>query len=96
MRNIYNILLFLMAVAIWTFLVLARFAKYDVNYVYGGLALLISLFGSCLILGIWFFNKHKIKQSALSTTLFLSTSSPVSIYLLAWIYSEFVGQYFQH
>ena len=75
------------SVVIWLFIVGAKYAVYDTNYLFLGCGFLLSLLTTLAIVSFWIFKRDKAKESALALTLFLVTTSPLSLYL----FLEFTG-----
>lgn len=78
--KLYDFLLIIPSILIWVLMCLGKFAPYDDNIILLGLALLISFVVSVSIVFIWFFKRQITKESTFITILFLTTSSPFSIY----------------
>ncbi len=95
LQKIYSAFLFASAAIVWTLLILARFAEYDMNYGFAIFALLASVFVTFTIPLVWWLERGIVKNSVFSTIAFLVMSSPISICLFVIIFTEFVGQYFK-
>ncbi|MCU1289549.1 MAG: hypothetical protein JWN60_1778 [Acidobacteria bacterium] len=90
---IYKGLLIIGAVIIWSMMLMAKLAEYDVNYFFFGCASLASISTIFFIIAIGFTKNLIIKSSLYSTILFLITSSPVSLILFVWLYEDFIGRF---
>lgn len=90
---IYKGLLIIAAIVIWSLLIMAKLAEYDMNYGFFIFALIASIIMSIFIIGVGFARKQIIKSSMYSTILFLITSSPISLFVFVWLYQDYIGQY---
>lgn len=76
-----DFLLIILSLLSWLFIVGAKYADYDNNYVFLSGSFLISLMGTLFIILAWILKKDFVKESTLTAILFLVTTSPLSIFL---------------
>lgn len=93
---VYKSILLIAIFLIWFFMSLSRFAKYDDNYALGLLALLISLAASAAIALFGLLNWKIVKSNANLTIFFISTSSPLSLFLFLYSFEEVFGRFYYH
>jgi hypothetical protein len=93
---IYRIILFVSIFIVWLSTVMSKFAKYDENYALLGFAVLISIITTALIFGFYYFKKEIVKSSFNLTVSFVSTSSPISLFLFFYSYEDIFGGFFNH
>ena len=86
-NKLYDFSLIIPSILIWSLMIGVKYADYDTNVVFFGLAALLSLASTLAIVVISISKWQIIKDSALVTIIFLVTSSPLSIYL----FIEFIG-----
>ena len=95
MNKIYNSSLIGAGLFIWTLIIKAKHAQYDLNFGHAIHAFLLSLGAGIIILFLWIKIRQLIKDNLLITLIFLLTSSPVSLFLFIEMYGRFIGQYFK-
>lgn len=91
----YRICVLLIIVMIWYLIYLAKISDYSINYGYEFKALVLSSIFSIFLIIIYFYNKKNYNKNFLYNTLFLITSSPVSLLCFIKIYVEFFGPFFK-
>ncbi|RLD43127.1 MAG: hypothetical protein DRI86_10545 [Bacteroidetes bacterium] len=95
LNRIYQIGLIGFFIFEWYLMYQAKQAEYDVNYGFAIYAFLLSLIVLAILLVAWFFKRDVIKSNMLITVVYLTTSSPLSIFLFIEFYGRFIGQYFK-
>jgi len=87
-KKLYDFGIFSAGVLIWSLIVAAKYADYDLNIVFFFIAAILSIKFSLFLILTAIFNRRQIFfKFGLSAILFLITSSPVSIYLI----TDFIG-----
>jgi hypothetical protein len=85
--KLIEFLFVILSLVIWFSIVGAKYAPYDTNYFLLSCGFLLSFLTTFTIISFWIFKRDTIKGSALAFTLFLVTTSPLSLYL----FLEFTG-----
>jgi hypothetical protein len=80
---------------IWALMTAAKFAPYDVNYVFAGMAFLMSAALTLLVFLVFVYRRGLIRETTYMTPLFLITASPIAVFSFLEFYTRFVGQYFR-
>ena len=91
----YNFLVLFGTLLVWLFMGLSSRAAYDTNYFCFGAAVFVSFVVTFFIVFASIYQKSATKQAKLSTVLFLTTASPVAIFLFLELYTELIGQFFK-
>lgn len=89
----YRICVLLIIMVIWYLIYLAKISDYSINYGYEFKALLLSSVFSIFLLVMFFHKKTFYKKNIFYNTLFLITSSPVSLLCFIRIYVEIFGPF---
>lgn len=87
-NSTYKIVLSIAFVVIWLLMIDAKFEEYDRNYGAAIYAFLLSCLTIVGIIILWFTAKSFIKTNKWITIAFLITASPLSIFLVVWIYQD--------
>jgi hypothetical protein len=81
---------------IWSLVLAARFAPPDLNFTLAIAAYVVSALAMFSLYVIKYINENTIKLSLDLTMLFSITSSPLSLWLLGYLYEQNIGPFFKY
>lgn len=93
---VYKFILGIAFYLIWLSLLAARYAQYDENYLLAGFAFFLSIAATITIAVYVYFKKEIVKSTMNLTISFLSTSSPVSLFLFIYSFEDVFGHFFNY
>lgn len=95
-EKIYKNYLLAAIFVIWSLVLAARYAPADLNFTLAIAAYVISVLASFSLYVIKYINENTIKFSLDLTLLFTITSSPLSLWLLGYLYEQNIGPFFKY